>query len=238
MPFVNIQILKGHPQERKDEMARRVTAAVSELAAAAARGDLGGVRRGRGRGLVCRVDPRQRAEEAGGKEMNDIGTQRADVEIRDRRIQRGRRRPRHAREDRHRLPVHRGAALACGGELSAVQRHAGRSPATMERARRRHHVPQAVRAVERARLGPPGSPHRVRARDQPGHAHRARRAQHGHRQPPRRQGAEQPERRGGEIGRRHLLHRSDLWAQGIFRQSAPAAARLPRRLPRRAGRRR
>ena len=26
MPFVNIQILKGHPQERKDEMARRVTA--------------------------------------------------------------------------------------------------------------------------------------------------------------------------------------------------------------------
>ena len=32
MPFVNIQILKGHPQERKDEMARRVVAAVSELA--------------------------------------------------------------------------------------------------------------------------------------------------------------------------------------------------------------
>jgi 4-oxalocrotonate tautomerase len=32
MPFVNIQILKGHPQERKDEMARRVTLAVSELA--------------------------------------------------------------------------------------------------------------------------------------------------------------------------------------------------------------
>jgi 4-oxalocrotonate tautomerase len=32
MPFVNIQILKGHPQERMDEMARRVTAAISELA--------------------------------------------------------------------------------------------------------------------------------------------------------------------------------------------------------------
>ena len=32
MPFVNIQILKGHPQERKDEMARRVVAAMSELA--------------------------------------------------------------------------------------------------------------------------------------------------------------------------------------------------------------
>ena len=32
MPFVNIQILKGHPQERKDEIARRVTATISELA--------------------------------------------------------------------------------------------------------------------------------------------------------------------------------------------------------------
>jgi len=35
MPFVNIQILKGHPQARKDEIARRVTAAVAELAEAA-----------------------------------------------------------------------------------------------------------------------------------------------------------------------------------------------------------
>ena len=32
MPFVNIQILKGHPKERKDEIARRVVAAISELA--------------------------------------------------------------------------------------------------------------------------------------------------------------------------------------------------------------
>ena len=32
MPFVNIQILEGHPQERKDEIARRVTAAISEVA--------------------------------------------------------------------------------------------------------------------------------------------------------------------------------------------------------------
>ena len=30
MPFVNIQILKGHPQKRKDEIARRVTDAISE----------------------------------------------------------------------------------------------------------------------------------------------------------------------------------------------------------------
>ena len=32
MPFVNIRILEGHPQERKDEMARRITDTISELA--------------------------------------------------------------------------------------------------------------------------------------------------------------------------------------------------------------
>jgi 4-oxalocrotonate tautomerase len=32
MPFVNIRILKGHSQERKDEISRRVTAAISEIA--------------------------------------------------------------------------------------------------------------------------------------------------------------------------------------------------------------
>jgi len=37
MPFVNIQILKGHPQARKDEIARRVSAAISELKKRAAR---------------------------------------------------------------------------------------------------------------------------------------------------------------------------------------------------------
>jgi 4-oxalocrotonate tautomerase len=32
MPFVNIRILKGHSQERKDEIAKRVSAAISEIA--------------------------------------------------------------------------------------------------------------------------------------------------------------------------------------------------------------
>ena len=32
MPFVNIQILKGHPQARKDEISRRITDAISEVA--------------------------------------------------------------------------------------------------------------------------------------------------------------------------------------------------------------
>ena len=32
MPFVNIRIVKGHSKERKDEISRRVTAAISEVA--------------------------------------------------------------------------------------------------------------------------------------------------------------------------------------------------------------
>ena len=32
MPFVTIRILKGHSQERKDEISRRVTDAISEVA--------------------------------------------------------------------------------------------------------------------------------------------------------------------------------------------------------------
>lgn len=32
MPFVNIRILQGHSQERKDEIAKRITDAISEVA--------------------------------------------------------------------------------------------------------------------------------------------------------------------------------------------------------------
>lgn len=32
MPFVNIQILKGHSEERKREIAHRVTAVISDVA--------------------------------------------------------------------------------------------------------------------------------------------------------------------------------------------------------------
>jgi 4-oxalocrotonate tautomerase len=32
MPFVNIQILKGHSKQRKDEISRRVTEAIAEVA--------------------------------------------------------------------------------------------------------------------------------------------------------------------------------------------------------------
>lgn len=32
MPFVNIQILAGHSHQRKDEIAKRVVAAISEVA--------------------------------------------------------------------------------------------------------------------------------------------------------------------------------------------------------------
>ena len=32
MPFVNIRILEGHPQARKDEISRRVTETIHEVA--------------------------------------------------------------------------------------------------------------------------------------------------------------------------------------------------------------
>jgi 4-oxalocrotonate tautomerase len=32
MPFVNIRILKGHSKQRKDEISRRVTETISEVA--------------------------------------------------------------------------------------------------------------------------------------------------------------------------------------------------------------
>lgn len=32
MPFVNIRILAGHSQQRKEEMAKRISAAISEVA--------------------------------------------------------------------------------------------------------------------------------------------------------------------------------------------------------------
>jgi 4-oxalocrotonate tautomerase len=32
MPFVSVRILKGHSQERKDEISRRVTEAITEVA--------------------------------------------------------------------------------------------------------------------------------------------------------------------------------------------------------------
>lgn len=32
MPFVSIRILKGHSKARKDEISRRITAAISEVA--------------------------------------------------------------------------------------------------------------------------------------------------------------------------------------------------------------
>ena len=63
MPFVNIRILKGHSQQRKDEMSRRITAAISEVAELPKEADLGGVRGCHRRRLVCRRSARERASE-------------------------------------------------------------------------------------------------------------------------------------------------------------------------------
>ena len=72
MPFVNIRILKGHSQQRKDEISRRVTAAISEIAELPKRSHLGGVRGCHRRRLVCRRGARERSSEggSGGKDQN------------------------------------------------------------------------------------------------------------------------------------------------------------------------
>ena len=87
-------------------------------------------------------------------------------------------------------------SICCSATCRATTCAAGRAR------RRRRDVPQALRAVERPRLGPPGPAARLRARDQPRHPHRGRRQHHRARQPLRGQGAEQPERHRGEAGRR------------------------------------
>ena len=65
MPFVTIQILKGHPQERKDEISRRVTAAVSELAQLPKEAVWVVFEDVTARGLVRRRHPGRRAQEGG-----------------------------------------------------------------------------------------------------------------------------------------------------------------------------
>ncbi len=231
MPFVNIQILKGHPQKRKDEISRRVVAAVSESRNCRRRRS-GSCSRTCRRGLVRRRHARRRAQEAGGKEMT---TSAQMTQPRD---------PRpgisqvvgdtvafeqlatgflftegplwHARENYLLFSDMPGDHLRKWTARDGVRRSASRA-----RSRTAH-------------LGPPGPAARVRARDEQGDAHRARRNQHRACEPPRGQGAEQPQRHRREVGRRHLFQRPDLRPQRVLRQSASAAASLPRRLPRRA----
>ena len=175
MPFVNIQILKGHPQERKDEIARRVMAAISELARFAAGGHLGRIRRCRRGRLVCR---RRRVstilKKQAGQDMNASA----------RRTRMSRSAIRDSARSSATLSRSRGSPPAScspkgryGTRLTSICCSAT-CPATIcanGMRRRRHHLPQALRAVERPDLGRPGPADRLRACDQQGHAHRARR---------------------------------------------------------------
>ena len=70
MPFVTIQILEGHPQERKDEMSRRVTEAIAELAKLPKEAVWVVFEDVDGRGLVRRRRHRRLAEE-GRQAVND-----------------------------------------------------------------------------------------------------------------------------------------------------------------------
>ena len=87
MPFVNIQILKGHPQERKDEIARRVTATISELAQLPPEAIWVVFEDVSRRRLVRRPDARERAQEAGGRQMS-VEIRNAAIPLRGRRCRR------------------------------------------------------------------------------------------------------------------------------------------------------
>ena len=62
--------------------------------------------------------------------------------------------------------------------VPALERHARRPPPALVGAGRRHHLPQALQQVQRPHVGPAGPAPRLRARLEPGDAHRARRPHH------------------------------------------------------------
>ena len=168
MPFVNIRILKGHSQERKDEMSRRVTAAISEVAQLPKEAiwvvfeDVTADDWYVGAARVSEL------AEGGGGESKDM-----TVEIRHPAFDVRRRPVGRIREARHRLPVHRGAVVERRGQVSAVQRHAGRPDPPLVRGCRRRRVPESEQQVERPDLGPPRQAAGLRARDKPRDTHRA-----------------------------------------------------------------
>src|SRR5262245_27179848 len=159
MPFVNIRIYEGWGKERKDEIAKRVTGAITDVTGLPkeavwvvieevkpsdwyAAGKPGSRSRSDGRGPGSALQPRGGAH-------------------------------RRVHEDRGRLPLHRRTPLAPLGQVSPVERHARGSSPTMVGHGRRHHLSQAVQQVQRSHLGPRGAPPRLRARLEPGLPHRA-----------------------------------------------------------------
>src|SRR5439155_1001302 len=139
---------------------------------------------------------------------------------------------RGVREARRRLPLHRGAGVASGGQVPALERHARRPHAALVGEGRRHDLPQAVQHVQRAHLRSPGAPARVRARQQPGDADGDRRAHRADRHPPPGQATQQPQRHRVQVGRRHLLQRPAVRPREVLRRRAPTRIVVPGRVPR------
>ena len=167
MPFVTIKILKGHPQERKDEISRRVTDGDQRARAAAQGSGLGGVRGRDRRGLV------RRRRTSLAEERRASCYERRDPRPA---LRRGRRPRGRVRAPRRRLPVHRGPAVGSARPAAAVQRHPGRPHRPVEPraggracSARRATWPTASRGIARAGCCAASTP-RSRA-----HAHRARR---------------------------------------------------------------
>ena len=72
MPFVNIRILKGHSQQRKDEMSRRITAAISEIAQLPKEAIWVVFEDVTADDWYVGADARERASEGGGGEIEDM----------------------------------------------------------------------------------------------------------------------------------------------------------------------
>ena len=142
------------------------------------------------------------------------------------------------RPGRDRLYLHRGAGLASGRSLPAFFRHAGRRAPTLGCATGRHRGQAAVEQMQRDDLRRRPQPDRLRARHVVARSRAARRAARGARLAFRPAGAEQPQRRLRAVRRIDLFLRPVVRPDAGLRRRAPAAARLPGRLPRAAGRRR
>ena len=122
----------------------------------------------------------------------------------------------------------RGTSLVAGGRLPAFQRHTQQPTHEVGRGRGGFGVYRAHQPRQRPDPGPTGPPRRLRARWPPRVARGTRRQHYGRRQqlpgPP----AEPAQRCGGEIGRRHLLHRPQCRDAGADAVRPQLSGRLPR----------
>ena len=194
MPFVNIRILKGHPQERKDEIARRVTETICEVAKLPKEAVWVVFEDVTADDWYVGQTRVERAAEEGGPEMSD--TARRSIERRD---------PRQAVRDRRRRTVVDSSGWPpascsprgrCGTHARSICSSATcRAITCADGARRTASPRSASRATSRT-----DSPGTGRAGCSSASTRRATSraprptADHGARQPPRRQGAEQPQR--------------------------------------------